>query len=228
VIISPAGYIQGYIGIAVSDKKNQVIVSAEAVGSANECEHFPGMLDKTIGNIKEAEIKADNEGKKATFLADRNYFSEENLQACEKRGIEAIIPDSQYRKRLGSKKRYEAEDFKYDDKNNCYVCPQGGQLEYKGICALGNIKGRAYHANVKDCRICSDFEKCIRSKKEQSKLSRGRVLLINKSNEPGNLCSLMRAKLNMEEYQEQYAYPRQTPSRVCRKSNVYLNCYSKY
>ena len=35
---------KGYIGIAVSDSKKQIIVAAEAVGS----EHLPGHVDKTL------------------------------------------------------------------------------------------------------------------------------------------------------------------------------------
>ena len=202
MIMSSSGYIQGYIGLAVSDSKNQIILSAQAVGSANECEHLPDMLDSTINNINEAGIETTT----TALLADKNYFSEENLRACEDRGIEAIIPDSQYKKRLGFKKRYEADDFKYYSEGNYYECPQGKQLEYKGICTLGNGKGKAYHANVKDCRICPDFEKCIRSKKVKEKISRGRVILINESNEQGSLCSRMRERLNMEEYQERYVH----------------------
>jgi hypothetical protein len=80
------GYIQGYIGLAVSDQKGQIIVSAEAVGSANECEHFPRMLDKTLDNMKEAAVQTP-EGTKRIMLADNNYFGEENLKACLERGI---------------------------------------------------------------------------------------------------------------------------------------------
>jgi transposase len=35
MIKSTSGYIQGYIGIAVSDKKEEIIISAEAAGTAN-------------------------------------------------------------------------------------------------------------------------------------------------------------------------------------------------
>jgi hypothetical protein len=112
MIQDSSGYLQGYIGIAVTDKRNQIIVHAEAVGSANECEHMPEVVEKALGNIKEAAGKMP-EGKKPTFMMDANYFSEDNLRACEEQGVEAIIPDSQYRRRLGAnnERRYEAGDF---------------------------------------------------------------------------------------------------------------------
>ena len=51
LIHTPSGYIQGYIGLAVSGQKEQIIVSAQAVGSANESEHFPRILDMTLNNL---------------------------------------------------------------------------------------------------------------------------------------------------------------------------------
>jgi hypothetical protein len=101
LIRSSSGYIQGYIGLAVSDKRNQIIVSAEAVGSANEGEHLAQMLDDTMSNMAEVGVKLP-EVKKPIILGDANYFSEDNLKVCYEQNIEAIIPDDQYRKRLGS------------------------------------------------------------------------------------------------------------------------------
>jgi transposase len=206
MIMSPSGYIQGYIGVAVSDRKNQVIISAEAVGSANECEHMPQMLDDTLENMEGAGVKKVR-GRGPTFLADANYFSEENLRACEERGVEAVIPDSQYKKRLGpeNEKRYEADDFKYIGKDNCYECPQGKRLEYKGTRAVPGREGKVYKASVTDCRICTAYTRCIRSKKDRNAIDKGRSLLISGSNEAGSLCREMRKKMNTEEYHERYA-----------------------
>ena len=75
MIHTPSGYIQGYIGMAVSDQKEQIIVSAQAAGSANEGEHFPRVLDMALDNMKETGAGTP-EGTKPTILADNNYFSE--------------------------------------------------------------------------------------------------------------------------------------------------------
>ena len=84
------GFIQGYIGIAVSDKKSQAVTGAHAFGSANETGHMSEMLDEHIENIGEAGAEPEG-GKKPTMSGDPNYFSEGNLRACEERGIEAVI-----------------------------------------------------------------------------------------------------------------------------------------
>jgi len=207
MIHSSKGFIQGYIGIAVSDKENQIIVSAEAVGSANEGEHLPEILDKTIKNMAEAAVKSP-EGKRQTFMADANYFSEENLMACEDRGVEAIIPDGQYRKRLGGnyEMMYEICDFKYHEEGNCYQCPYGKRLEYKGKSMLRGLEWKTYQASAKDCQTCPLNSRCIKSRKEISSLGRGKKLMVSKPSGEGNLCAYMRKKLNTEEYQNKYAY----------------------
>jgi transposase len=206
LILASDGYIQGYIGLAVSDKKEQIIVNAEAVGSANEGEHFPRMLGATMSNLEEAGIKRK---KKIKMLADKNYFSEENLKASKEQNVEAIIADRQYKQRLGDNKnkRYEADDFKYYKEGNYYKCPNRKKLVCKGSKKNpeGDI-GMVYQASIKDCRNCQLSAKCLKSKREISKLDRGRSLFITESNSPGSLSVALRKKLNTQEYQDQYAY----------------------
>jgi len=202
-----SGWIQGYIGVAVSDKQNQIIISAETLGSAHEGMHFPEILDKTLNNINEAGIETP-EGEKPVFMGDANYFSEDNLRACKEKNVEAIIPDGQYKKRLAGLEeiKYEASDFEYNEEENCYICPNGKKLEYKRTQMLGGEEGKTYRANAADCRECPVNGKCIKSKKEISKLEQGRSLMIKKSNSPGSLSTEMKKKLSTEEYQNQYAY----------------------
>jgi transposase len=184
MIKSPSGYIQGYIGLAVSDKKEQIIISAEAAGTANEGEHLPRMLDETLVNIREAMGKPTGR-KKPVILADKNYFSEENLKACRENGVEAVIADRQYKKRLGKNaaKRYEADDFRYHKRGDYYTCPHGKRLEYKETSVLEGQEGRTYRASVTDCRVCPLHAGCLKSKKDISKIDKGRSLRITESNE---------------------------------------------
>ena len=207
MIHSSKGYIQGYIGIAVTDKENQIIMHADAVGTANEGEHLSELIDNTLGNMKEAGIKTP-EGKEPIIMGDANYFSEENLKACKERGVEAVIPDSQYNRRLGenNERRLEAGDFKYHEEGDRYECPAGKYLEYKRNCVLGGEEGKSYQASVKDCRECPFNSQCIRTKKDISEWDRGRQLFIKDSNSPESLCGQMREKLSTEEYQNIYSY----------------------
>jgi len=206
MIHSSKGFIQGYIGIAVSDQKSQVITSAQAFGNANETEYLPEMLDLNCENLEKAGVNAE-EGKKITVLADPNYYSEDNFQACQERGVEAVIPDSQAKRRIGpdGQNRYDVDDFKYDEAEDCYECPNGKKLEYKRTTEQGGVEGKVYQASLTDCKSCPKFSKCSWSKKEQSELNQGKALRIVESNKQGSLCREMRKKLETVEYQDKYA-----------------------
>ena len=219
MIHSSKGIIQGYIGQAVTDSRNQIIVGCQAVGSSNEGEHLQALLDKTakdlkeagVGRVKEAEgVKEAGEAseeKKKSLLADANYFSEDNLRACDERGIEAIIPDGQHKRRLNAEgqKRFEVPDFNYNEEGNYYECPNGKKLEYKSTKENNGDEEKVYQASTKDCKACPLFSKCSWSKKEQGTIKQGKTLKITKTNKPGNLGHKMREKLSTDEYQALYS-----------------------
>jgi len=205
-IHSSKGYIQGYIGIAVSDGKSQVITGAEAFGDANETEHLPEMLDRNAGNLEAAEVKT-GEGKKPAVLGDANYFSEDNLRACEERGIEAVIPDSQAKRRLGpdGRNRYDPDDFKYDEEEDSYECPWGRRLEYKRTTVQGGVEGKVYQASLTDCKKCPHFSKCSWSGKGQKGIVQGKTLRVTKNNGRGSLSRRMRKEFETVECRDKYA-----------------------
>ena len=207
MIQSCKGYIQGYVGIAISDQKSQVITSAQAFGSANETEHLPEMLDRNAENLEEAGVKLE-EGKKPTMSADANYFSEENLRSCQEHGIDAVIADSQAKRRIGldGENRYEIEDFEYNENDDYYKCPNGKCLTYKRNTVHMGIEGKVYQASLTDCKHCPLFSKCSWSKKGQSEQVQGKALRITEKNKQGNACRKMRKKFETVQYQDIYAY----------------------
>jgi transposase len=206
MIHSSKGFIQGYIGIAVSDQESQVITSAQAFGDANETRHLPEMLGKNAENLEKTGVKS-KEGEKITMRGDANYFSEENLKACEELNVDAVITDSQAKRRLGPDgiNRYELDDFKYNEIEDSYYCPQGKCLRYKRQTVQNGIKGKVYQASLTDCKQCPVFFKCSWSKKEQSEQVQGKALRVTNSNGQGSLCRKMRKKLETVEYQDKYA-----------------------
>ena len=201
MIHSSKGYLQGYIGIAVSDHKKQIITSAQAVGTANEGEHLPEMLDMNAENTKEAGVKME-EGKKRAVLGDTNYFSKENLKACEERGIRAIIPDGWEKKRASPEER---PTFKYHEEEDYYECPRGKRLGCKGKTKLRQGEREIYQASLTDCKACPDFSRCSLSKKTQDKIVQGRKLLRDKEREKECILRDMRETQRTEEFQALYA-----------------------
>jgi len=209
---SSHGYIQGYNGIAVADSGNQVIICAKAVGSGSESGSFPEMLESLEQNMKIITGK-DKPLENSVCLADTGYFSERNLQEAKSKEIQVIIPDPQFRKRdpdfqerekAKPKNRYTKEDFKYDEGKDCYQCPSGNSLTYKGEIKLRNNSGSKYQASRSDCGRCAKVQKCI-TIKEQSAKTHARTLYIVKQRNEENLSQQMRDKIDDPVYREIYS-----------------------
>jgi transposase len=210
----PHGYIQGYNGIAAADSGNQVIITAEVVGSAAESGCFPEMLDSLEENMKTLTGK-EKPLKKSLCLGDTGYFSEDNLQAAKEREINVLIPDAQFRQRdpyyadrkeqtysKGKKKKYGIQDFEYNKKENCYICPYGKKLSYKGKIQLRNNSGKKYQSLRRDCVNCPLIEKCIT--KRQGKYSVRTIFIVDpKYGE--NLSEKMRKKIDDMANRELYS-----------------------
>jgi transposase len=205
MIMSGKEYIQGYIGMAFTDAKKQVIVAAEAYGSANESEHFEEMLEEVKENMEAAGVEVKKE---AVILADNNYWGEENLQAAKDKGFEALIPDGEYKTRRGGivRQYYGIEDFKYNKRSDSYRCPFGKKLIFRRMHSISGRAGREYELTRGECINCPYNSKCIRSRNNDGSIKRGRKLFVTKSGEEGSLCRKTKAKMSEEKYQAIYAY----------------------
>jgi hypothetical protein len=89
--------IQGYNAQALVDAKHQIIVHAEAFSSQDH-ENLAPMLAGAKKNMQAVgEDENYFEGKQIT--ADSNYHSYASLALCKSEGLDAYIPDIQFRKR---------------------------------------------------------------------------------------------------------------------------------
>jgi len=209
-IKGPHGVIQGYNGIAVADDKNQVIVAANAYGTVAEGKYFKEMLEGTEKNMRKLQGKENPlEGK--IILGDNAYFSEDNLQEAKKKGLEAIIPDEQFRnrdekmkegKRRKGKERFDARHFIYIEKDNSYKCPNGKILSFRSRVKLNSNEGNKYESKATDCAGCPYAEKCFQPGKSKKKY---RTLYIPISRYEENLSQKMREKIDKPKYKKLYS-----------------------
>ena len=175
-IKSSHGIIQGYNGMAAVDSKSQIIISAEVFGSVNEGAFLSTMIESSEKNLTETGIKNPITDK--VFLADTNYFSEENCQYLQDKHIDGFIPDQYFRKRdLRFKDNYprrekkglfKRENFTFDEKTNSFICPAGNKLYYDGKSNNHGYIGRRYLSEQKDCFYCHLKSGCL-SKNAKSK-----------------------------------------------------------
>ena len=76
-------FMQAYNCQAAVDGKEQVIVAADVVQQTNDSREARPML---------AQIKANTGGVPSKVSMDTGYFSEENVEAFEKSGVEVFVP----------------------------------------------------------------------------------------------------------------------------------------
>jgi transposase len=213
------GVLQGYNAQALVDSKHQVILAAEAFSSQDH-ENLEPMVKGAKENLV-ALGKEENffQGKQLT--ADSNYHSFESLTFCKSEGVDAYIPDIQFRKRderFAEQERFKdgihgrlrqekheapfsMEDFKFDTARQVYLCPQGKELALHAR----NQRNRhrvydVYHARPEDCADCPVRAKCL-SKPTASR----RYLSVQVDQPEPNVLDEMKAKIDSPQGKEIYA-----------------------
>jgi transposase len=212
------GTIQGYNAQALVDSRHQVIVHGEAMGAGQDYRHVGPMLEGAAENLEGAGIAQEMPLSGATFSADCNYHSHENLAACVEAGVDAYIPDTNFRKRdprFATQERHKPkaqqsephrlglEHFSYDQATDSYRCPRGKvlRLEAATTCDQRGNLYRRYQARREDCEACPLREQCIQRGGTR------RTLHIPKhgGEHPPTLSQQMRAKIDLPESRQIYA-----------------------
>ena len=75
------------------------------------------------------EAKATLEVEKLDAVADRGYFSGEEILACEKAGITVTLPKPMT-SNAKAEGRFGKQDFRYVAAEDVYICPAGERLAY--------------------------------------------------------------------------------------------------
>ena len=212
MMTTPHGTIQGYNGQALVDAKHQVIIEGEAFGWGQDHHHLEPVVSGAQENMQ-AIGKEDNYFKDAILTADTAYHSTESIKKCEEEEIDAYIPDKDYRKRhpglkvkkssIDSRRRkFSSEDFIYDEAADEYECPMGKRLKLSTKKAKANgIVYRRYHADPRDCEMCTVRQGCISKKGNRGKK---KILMIPTELEGRNYSKEMAAKIDTERARKLY------------------------
>ena len=107
------------------------------------------------------ETKATLEVEKLDVVADRGYFSGEEILACEKADITVTLPKpmTSNSKAAG---RFGKQDFRYVATEDVYVCPAGQRLAYSFTTEDKGLVLRRYR--TKACQSCSIKNACTTAK----------------------------------------------------------------
>ncbi|MFC1850334.1 transposase [candidate division CSSED10-310 bacterium] len=169
------GVIQGYVGAAVVDEKNQVVVNAEAFGEAQENHLLQPMIEGVYSLFSGS---SDDVFANTQFSADSGFHTEQNMRYLAEKGIDAYVADNKFRtrdERFDSAVRHKPKekrpvgrftpaDFILDQTNLTCICPAGHRLYLKNRrVKLDHYFTLRFQAPKTDCISCSLRSKCLRS-----------------------------------------------------------------
>lgn len=105
----------------------------------------------------ESEQELDTDS--ITVLADRGYYTGECLRKCEQDQITTVVSNQNPPSSTGNQ-AYTLDKFKYDQENDCYICPQGQILPNV---SKAEAKEKMYRS--KACKNCPHKDECTKNKR---------------------------------------------------------------
>jgi transposase len=148
----------GYNVQAAVDTKHHLVVAHEVTNIGH---------DRTqLANIA-GQAQAAIDQKAISVLADRGYFSGEEILACEQAGIAVTLPKPMT---SGAKAegRFGKQDFVYQANEDAYRCPAGQMLTYRFDSIENGMTLRRYWTTA--CPACPIKSRCTPA--EQRRVTR--------------------------------------------------------
>lgn len=180
------GTIQGYNGIAAVDKKHQVIVLARAQGEGQEHHSLQPVLEDIKHRFQRLKISRNLYKAGTVVTADTGFANEANMAYLKQNGIDAYVPDNQFRSRdpkfQDHKQKHgkkpavtgtpwgearksaviPATEFHFNPKAMTCHCPEGELLSHRGT--RKNAQGDTvayFEGRLLQCRHCPRKQTCM-------------------------------------------------------------------
>lgn len=141
----------GYNAQIAVDAAQHLIVAEEVTQHPNDLQLLAPMASAAKEALGVEQIKA---------VADRGYYSHEQIRQCAAQGIETYVP-MQKTKEAGTG-AYPLEHFVYDAKEDHFICPQARTLTRHEDSRKGANWYRVYYAGKAACRDCPVRAQCTK------------------------------------------------------------------
>src|SRR5438876_10208509 len=118
--MATSGRGSGVVGYNVQvavDTEHHLIITHEVTNVGSDRAQLAHMAKET-----KATLQATN----LDVIADRGYFSNEEILQCDKAGITVTLPKPM----TSNAKRFGKQDFRYLAEEDVYICPAGERLTY--------------------------------------------------------------------------------------------------
>ncbi len=110
------------------------------------------------------EAKTTLEVENLDAVADRGYFSSEEILACENAGITVTLPKPMT-SNSKAQGRFGKQDFRYVAEEDVYICPAGETLAYSFTTQENGLVLRRYLTNA--CQRCAIKQSCTTGKERR-------------------------------------------------------------
>jgi transposase len=209
------GVIQGYTGVIAVDEKHQIICAAQAHGVGPEQELLIPMIEALHGQLQPETL----------VTTDSGYCSEENLEELERRAIEALIPDNQWRQRdprFAEQQRHRdkkdplhdksaradkpqlfgPQDFHPAQDHSYCICPAGKRLYRNGRHHdLNGFQAIKFTGAKRDCLACPLRAQCLR-KPHSTQVRQVAIFIGRTPGKPERALERMKRKVDSERGKE--------------------------
>jgi transposase len=139
----------GYNVQVAVDTKHKLIVEQQVTNQVVDM----GLLTQTAEPAK--EILGVEQ---IDVVADRGYFKIEDIEACEKAGMQPYVPRPQRGPSVNAG-LYRKDEFRYDAASDSYVCPAGQRLDPYSSSLLRGLK-KINYVNKLACDDCTIRSRC--------------------------------------------------------------------
>src|SRR5262245_13682731 len=153
--MATSGRGSGVVGYNVQvavETKHHLIVAHEVTNVGTDRSQLSPMAKAAKATLRVEKLDA---------VADRGYFSGEEILACENAGITVTLPKPMT-SNSKAEGRFGKQDFRYVTTQDVYICPAGQKLAYYFTTKDKGLVLSRYRTNA--CHSCAIKHKCTTSK----------------------------------------------------------------
>src|SRR5882757_600648 len=156
--MATSGRGSGVVGYNVQvavETKHHLIVTHEVTNVGTDRSQLSCVAKQAKATLQVESLDA---------VADRGYFSSEEILACENAGITVTLPKPMT-SGLIAKGRFGKQDFRYVAQQDVYICPAGETLTYRYTNEEHGMLLRRYWTNA--CQGCAIKQSCTTGKERR-------------------------------------------------------------
>jgi len=156
--MATSGRGSGVVGYNVQvavDTEHHLIITHEVTNDGSDTAQLANIASQAKAALGVDELEA---------VADRGYYSGEEILACDKAGIAVTLPKPMT-SGIEARGRFGKQDFVYLSDQDAYRCPAGEKLKYHYTNEEKGQKLRRYWTNA--CRHCALKQRCTSGKERR-------------------------------------------------------------